>query len=128
MTVKRRTQLMIEPDQYRDLQALAKTEGMSVSSLVREAVDLLLRQRRPVLVTQDPIWAIVGLAEGRDLIDGIPVSEDPDLYYLANLMKRKGVGPYSAPREEPPPAWEIDPRRYACGEDGQAVRIEETGR
>ncbi len=121
MAVKQRAQLLVESDQYRDLQAMAEAEGTSVSSLVREAIARLLRERRPASITEDPIWDIVGIATCEDLIDGIPVSEDPDLYYLADLMKRKGLGPYAVPREEPPHAWEIAPHRYVRGDDGQAV-------
>jgi hypothetical protein len=125
MSVKRRTQLMLESAQHDQLQALAEAEDTSVSNLVREAVDLFLRQRTPLPITEDPIWDIVGIGKnGGELIDDIPVSEDPDLYYLADLMKRKRIGPYSVQREDSPHAWEIAPQRYAEGPDGRPVRIE----
>jgi predicted DNA-binding protein len=126
MSVKRRTQLMLEPEQHDQLQALAEVEGTSVSNLVREAINRFLRQRQPLPVTEDPIWEIVGIGEDeKELIDGIPVSEDPDLYYLADLMARKEIGPYATMRDGPVHAWEIAPQRYTQGPDGSAVRVVE---
>jgi hypothetical protein len=125
MSVKRRTQLMLEPEQHDQLQALAEVEGTSVSNLVREAINRFLRQRQPMPVTEDPIWEIVGIGEGaQELIDDIPVSEDPELYYLADLMARKEIGPYATLRDGPVHAWEIAPQRYTQGPDGYPVRVE----
>lgn len=126
MSVKRRTQLMLEPEQHDQLQALAEVEGTSVSNLVREAINRFLRQRQPLPVTEDPIWEIVGIGESeQELIDDIPVSEDPDLYYLADLMARKKIGPYATLRDGPVHAWEIAPQRYTKGSDGCPVRVGE---
>jgi hypothetical protein len=126
MSVKRRTQLMLEPEQHDQLQALAEVEGTSVSNLVRKAINRFLRQRQPVPVTEDPIWEIIGIGEGeQELIDDIPVSEDPELYYLADLMARKEVGPYAALHDGPVHAWEIAPQRYTQGPDGRPVRVGE---
>lgn len=126
MSVKRRTQLMLEPEQHDQLQALAEVEGTSVSNLVREAINRFLRQRQPLPVTEDPIWEIVGIGEGKkELIDDIPVSKDPDLYYLADLMARKEIGPYATLRDGPVHAWEIAPQRYTQGPDGRPVRVGE---
>ncbi|TET54417.1 MAG: hypothetical protein E3J64_01950 [Anaerolineales bacterium] len=124
MGVKRRTQVMLEEEQVRRLRTVAEAEDKSVSRLVREAVDCLLEGREPLPATEDPIWDIVGLGGDRQpLIDGIPVSEDPNLYYLADLMERKGVGPYAEEREEPPHAWEIAPQRYRRGRGGEPARV-----
>jgi hypothetical protein len=126
MSVKRRTQLMLEPEQHDQLQALAEVEGTSVSDLVRKAIDRFLRQRQPLSVTEDPIWEIIGIGAGeKALIDDVPVSEDPELYYLADLMARKEIGPYATLRDGPVHAWEIAPQRYAQGPDGRSVRVEE---
>lgn len=129
MSVKRRTQLMLEPEQHDQLQALAEVEGTSVSNLVREAINRFLQQQQqPLPITEDPIWEIIGIGEsGKELIDNIPVSEDPALYYLADLMARKAIGPYATLREGPVHAWEIAPQRYAQGPDGRPVRVEENG-
>lgn len=129
MSVKRRTQLMLEPEQHDQLQALAEVEGTSVSNLVREAINRFLRHRQPLPITEDPIWEIVGIGGGeKELIDNIPVSEDPDLYYLADLMARKEIGPYATLRDGPVHAWEIAPQRYIQGPDGSSVRVGEDER
>jgi hypothetical protein len=129
MSVKRRTQLMLEPEQHDQLLALAEVEGTSVSNLVREAIDRFLRQQQPLPITEDPIWEIVGIGESEEeLIDGIPVSEDPDLYYLADLMAHKEIGPYATLRDGPVHAWEIAPQRYTQGPDGCPVRVREDER
>ncbi|HEX8230643.1 MAG TPA: CopG family transcriptional regulator [Chloroflexia bacterium] len=41
-----RTQILLEPEQHRELSALAKREGRSVSELVREFVQCQLEQRK----------------------------------------------------------------------------------
>ncbi|MGD8244774.1 MAG: ribbon-helix-helix domain-containing protein [Anaerolineae bacterium] len=129
MSNKRRTQLMMEPEQYQRLRALAEAQNTSISQLVREAVERLLEQRSPLPITEDPIWDVVASVEdtGR-LIDGIAISEDPDLYTLAELMERNNIGPYAEVRDGPPHAWEIAPQRYARGESGQAVRLRDQDR
>jgi hypothetical protein len=120
---------MLEPEQHDQLQVLAEAEGTSVSDLVRKAIDRFLRQRQPLPVTEDPVWDIVGIGEGeKELIDDIPVSEDPDLYYLADLMARKEIGPYATLRDGPVHAWEIAPLRYTQRPDGSAVRVGEDER
>lgn len=119
MSNKRRIQLMLEPEQYHRLRTLAEAEKTSISHLVREAVDQLLQRRSPLPITEDPIWGIVGGAEDtRNLIDGIPVSEDPDLYTMAEMMVGKNIGPYAEVRDGPPHAWEIAPQRYTRGRTG----------
>lgn len=47
------------------------------------------------------------------LIDGIPVSEDPDLYLVAEMMGDRATDLH---------AWEIAPARYRQGRNGRAVR------
>jgi hypothetical protein len=47
------------------------------------------------------------------LIDGIPVSEDPDLYLVAEMLGERAAGLH---------AWEIAPARYVQGQNGQPVR------
>jgi predicted DNA-binding protein len=129
MSVKRRTQLMLEPEQHDRLQTLAEVEGTSVSNLVREAINRFLRQRQPLPITEDPIWEIIGIGAGeKELIDNIPVSEDPGLYYLADLMARKEIGPYATLRDGSVHAWEIAPQRYIEGPDGSPVRVGEDER
>ena len=54
---------------------------------------------------QDPVLAMMGMFIGdKPLIDNIPVSEDPDLYLIAEMMSTEAEGLH---------AWEIAPNRYS---------------
>lgn len=67
--------------------------------------------------TQDPVLQLIGASESnRPLIDGIPVSEDPDLYLVADMMGEQAGELH---------AWEITPQRYRRGKDGEAFRTAE---
>lgn len=66
-------------------------------------------------LADDPVLQLVGAYQSeRPLIDGIPVSEDPDLYLYAEMMGDEAFDLH---------AWEIAPQRYRRGKDGQPVRI-----
>lgn len=63
----------------------------------------------------DPVFDLIGaFSSDKRLIDGIPVSEDPDLYLIAEAMDVEAQSLH---------AWEIAPQRYRRGEAGQAIRI-----
>ncbi len=49
----------------------------------------------------------------RPLIDDIPVSEDPDLYLIAEALGERAEGRH---------AWEIAPAKYKRGKDRRPVR------
>jgi hypothetical protein len=62
----------------------------------------------------DALLDLIGVYRGAaPLIDGIPASQDPDLYLVAEMLGEKAAGLH---------AWEIAPTRYAQGRNGQAVR------
>lgn len=46
MTQKKAMSLRLEPDQARDLQAVADTDGITVADAVRDAIDVHIRNRR----------------------------------------------------------------------------------
>ena len=46
MTQKKAMSLRLEPDQARDLQAVADTDGITVADAVRDAIDTHIRNRR----------------------------------------------------------------------------------
>ena len=46
MTQKKAMSLRLEPDQARDLQAVADTDGITVADAVRDAIDAHIRNRR----------------------------------------------------------------------------------
>lgn len=49
----------------------------------------------------------------RPLIDGLPPSEDPDLYLVAEQSGQDSIELH---------AWDLAPKRYVQGPDGQALR------
>lgn len=66
-------------------------------------------------LSDDPVLQLVGAYQSeRPPIDSIPVSEDPDLYLLAEMMGEEAFDLH---------AWEIAPQRYRRGKEGQPVRI-----
>ena len=75
-------------------------------------------QIEPGEPADDPIFDLIGaFSSEKPLIDNIPVSEDPDLYLLAEALGEKA---------EQLHAWEIAPQRYRRGKDGRPVRIDGT--
>lgn len=67
-------------------------------------------------LVDEPVFALIGaFSSDKPLIDGIPVSEDPNLYLLAEALDENISEKH---------AWEIAPQRYRRDEDGQAVRID----
>lgn len=66
----------------------------------------------------DSVFDLIGaFTSDKPLIDDIPVSADPALYILAEALGEQARGLH---------AWEIAPRRYCRGEDGQAVHIDDS--
>ena len=64
----------------------------------------------------DPVLELIGVfSSEKPLIDNIPISEDPDLYLVAEAMGTAADGLH---------AWDIAPTRYRRGDDGQPVRLD----
>jgi len=62
----------------------------------------------------DPVFELIGAYRSEQpLIDNIPVSEDPDLYLIAEMMGQQATGLH---------AWELAPTRYKQGPDGKPLR------
>jgi hypothetical protein len=60
------------------------------------------------------MFDLIGAYHSRQpLIDGIPVSEDPDLYLAAAELGDRAAAMH---------AWELAPERYSQGPDGRPVR------
>ena len=60
------------------------------------------------------MFDLIGAYRSRQpLIDGIPVSEDPDLYLVAAELGDRAATMH---------AWELAPERYSQGPDGRPVR------
>jgi predicted DNA-binding antitoxin AbrB/MazE fold protein len=68
-------------------------------------------------LVDEPVFALIGaFSSDKPLIDGIPVSEDPNLYLLAEALDENISEKH---------AWEIAPQRYRRGEDGKPIRIDQ---
>ncbi len=97
---------------FEELQEMAHEEQTDPATVIANLITMARRQTSPP--GQDPVFGLIGAYQSdRRLIDGIPVSEDPELYIIAEES-----GEIDAERH----AWEIAPARYARGKDGRAVR------
>ncbi len=98
---------------YAQLQALAADEQTEPQEVIARLV-AQARQHSRATAEEDPIFGIVGAySSQKPLIDGIPVSADPDLYLVAAALGARAAGQH---------AWEIAPARYRCGPDGHPMR------
>ena len=92
-------------------------EGFELDEVnLRRALLLGVAQLRQnsAATSEDPVLALAGAyASDQPLVDGIAVSEDPDLYATIAALGNNALKLH---------AWEIAPARYFRGEDGQAVR------
>lgn len=90
--------------------------------ILRPLTPLQLPENAKVKVTvetsssTDPALELVGLFNSdKPLINNIGVSEEPDLYLLA-----ENLGDDARSMQ----AWEIAPQRYRQGKNGEAIRID----
>ncbi len=80
----RRSQVMIEDEQYYYLVDEAKRTGKSISALLREWIDERRKIGQRLPLDQDPLWDMVGIARGgRD-----SVSEQHDRYLAHARLRR----------------------------------------
>jgi hypothetical protein len=93
---------------YTDLKEMATNEQTSITDLLMR---LVAESQKP---QTDPVFELIGAYRSTmPLIDNIPVSEDPELYAIAESL---GEATHTLH------AWEIAPQRYAQGADNQAIR------
>ena len=101
---------------YQRLRRLATLTRQPVESLVVQTLDAgipPLPDELPEQMSQDPIFDLIGAyASSLSLIDDIPVSEDPDLYLVAETLGDQAAGLH---------AWDIVPARYRQGPDGRPI-------
>ncbi len=96
-----RLQLSFREEQAVYLAKRAERDGISMAEVVRRLVDAEAAAETPHDV--DAIWDIVGLIdEDVPLVDGIPVSEAPDLY-LYGRPAPVAASPADVKRQTSPP-------------------------
>jgi hypothetical protein len=97
---------------YTDLESLAAKEQSDPVAVLAQLVAQAREQEDGSWT--DPVFDVIGAYHSElPLIDGIPVSEDPDLYLVAEALGDQAVGKH---------AWELMPMRYMAGQDGRAIR------
>lgn len=81
-----RLQLSLREEQAQYLATRAEREGVSMAEVVRRLLDTEARQDPGQ--SPNSLWGIVGLIKGElPLIDGIAVSENPDLYLYGRELE-----------------------------------------
>lgn len=79
-TKMHRLQISLPHEQARFLEERARLDGVSMAEVVRRLIRREAEAARSP-GTVDGLWDIAGIAEDRGpLIDGVAVSENPDLY------------------------------------------------
>ena len=90
MSSMRRLQISLPRSQARFLAERARRDGVSIAEVIRQ---LIRREEEAAAAQQssvDSIWEIVGMiTDDRPLMDGIPVSEQPDLYLAEAALPRR---------------------------------------
>ncbi len=105
--------LHLPADLYAELQARAAEEQTDPAELITRVV-AAAHHPSTAPPGRDAVLALIGAYHSdRPLIDGLPPSEDPDLYLVAEQSGQDGIELH---------AWDLAPNRYVQGPDGQALR------
>jgi hypothetical protein len=105
--------LHLPADLYAELQAQAAEEQTDPADLIARVV-AEAHHYRATLPERDPVLDLIGAYHSaKPLIDGIPASEDPDLYVIAEQMGQQATKMH---------AWDLAPQRYVQGPHGRALR------
>jgi hypothetical protein len=104
-------QLKLLPHELEQLSKIAQDRRVTITELVHIAIAEWLEQQ----TKKDSVWGLTGAYHSnKPLIDDIAISEDPDLYLVAEALGERAVGLH---------AWEIAPKRYIEGPNGKPVRL-----
>ena len=80
-TSMHRLQISLPEWQVQFLSDRAQRLGVSIAEVIRQMIQA---ETEATVGSVDSIWEIAGIAEDRgSLIEGVPVSERPDLYLVA---------------------------------------------
>jgi len=79
-----RSQVMLKDEHYRFLVDEAKRRGQTISAILRDWIDQRMHRRQQRPLAQDPIWDMVGIAQG----GRSKISEDHDQYLVGKRLGR----------------------------------------
>lgn len=92
-TTMHRLQISLPEWQAQFLAERARQSGVSIAELVRRLVQRESETPAPVAEASASLWEIAGIAEDHGaLLDGIPVSEKPELYLTGGAPRADRTG------------------------------------
>jgi hypothetical protein len=83
----KRVQLILEEWQHDWLAAEAEKSETSMSALLRDLLSRAIERRQAAAIAEDPIWGIIGMAEGPD--DGITSENLDEFLYRSDWATRE---------------------------------------
>jgi hypothetical protein len=83
----KRVQLILEEWQHDWLAAEAEKNETSMSALLRDLLNEAIERHQAATIAEDPIWGIIGMAEGPD--DGITSENLDDFLYRGDWATRE---------------------------------------
>ena len=103
VTSMHRLQISLPQSQAQFLAERARRDGVSIAEVIRQLVQREEEASAARQSSADSIWEIVGMiTHEQPLIDGIPVSEQPDLYLAEAAVPRSLAEPTTAFRARRP--------------------------
>lgn len=61
----KRFQIYLSPEQHLKIRSISRNRSITMAEVIRQAIDVYLDDSAPVdPVSRDPIWSIVGIADG----------------------------------------------------------------
>lgn len=88
-TTLHRLQISVPRAQAQFLRQRAEQEGVSMAEVVRRLIEVDA-QAAPARRPPESLWEIAGIAEDEGpLIDGVPVSQRPELYLAERVAPRR---------------------------------------
>ena len=82
----KRVQMILEDWQQEWLAQQAKSQGVSMSALLRQLLTEAIERRRAGSIVDDPLWGIIGMGVGPD--DGITSENLDDFLYRLDFSSQ----------------------------------------
>ncbi|MBI1295914.1 hypothetical protein GC175_13250 [bacterium] len=83
----KRVQLILEAWQHDWLAVEAEKSNTSMSALLRDLLSDAIERRQATTIAEDPIWGIIGMAEGPD--DGVTSETLDEFLYRTDWSERE---------------------------------------